>query len=109
MYTTTLRQFEQRVRQECMAEYGITGREYDDAYPAGSRSEMWVDDLMAAVKAGDTIGPRLLDMIADQYPRLYRHLCKFYPASIPTGYMHPATRRMNLEQEATMRAARSGK
>lgn len=52
-YALTLRQYEQRERERCVADYGIDGAEYDRYYPRGSRKAQWLQDVTRAARDGN--------------------------------------------------------
>ena len=105
-YTTTLEQYEKAARTAALREYGCTGREYDDAYPAGVRSAEWIADVLSAAQRGDIIAPRVLDYLAESAPGVFRQIYRHHVTSIPAGYLQPVARRANQQHEADMRAAR---
>lgn len=109
----TLRQYEAEQRRQCLAEYtDLTGREYDECYPPGSRASEWIGSLTAEARGGAAFPRTVLEDVARREPAVLRHILKEARAgrmAIPEGYLPPETRVINAAHEAEMRAARRGR
>lgn len=108
----TLRQYEDKQRRQCLAEYdGVTGSEYDQSYPAGARLAEWVEAVLTSVAAGATLPRAVADDVARRAPHVYRHIVRDHgsghrPHALPLGYLPPDARTRNTASEAEHRAAR---
>lgn len=92
----TLRQFEQAHRARAIADYGITGAEYDRHYPAGCRRDSWVRAIEEFVRNGGTLTRFEADSLHREGVPVFRFL-RSYPDALPEGYLTPDVRRLNTE------------
>ena len=92
----TLRQFEQRRRADAVAAYGITGAEYDRAYPSGCRRGEWIRAAGEYVRDGHTLTRIEADALHREGVNVLR-LAHGYAHALPEGYMPPDVRKMNAE------------
>lgn len=83
----------------------LSNREYWRAYPHGSRSEQWNNEITKAAYEGKVIAARVLDYLYRVRSKSYvtRFLFHDCPTAIPHGYLNPDTKRMNREHKKTKR------
>ena len=92
----TLRQFERAHRDKAVADYGITGAEYDRAYPAGCRRGEWFRAAEEYVRGGNTLTRIEADALDREGVNVLR-LAHGYAIALPVGYLTPDVRTANAE------------
>jgi hypothetical protein len=90
----TLRQYEQRERARCIAEYGTIGTEYDRLYPRGSRTHQWIEDLQSLVSSGGTLTRYEADSMDREGIPVYRFV-HGYDHALPAGWQSAEIRKFN--------------
>ncbi len=73
----TLRQYEQSQRAAAISDYGVTGREYDAAYPAGSHTDQWIENTRLLAREGAALTRHIERSIRDNCSdaeRIIHHL-----------------------------------
>lgn len=102
MRPLTLRQYE---RQECERffaenpEIVLSRAEYDRNYPPGNRLAEWIDDTLAAARAGQVLTRVVLDDLFNRAEGAFWTLLRVAPYSLPGGYLNPRARRANEARE----------
>lgn len=89
----TYRQYEQACRASATKEYGMSGREYDECYPPGSRLPEWIEDTVAEAQRGVVLPVTVLDDLVTREPKLMADLYRDYRVTLPEDYEPPHKRR----------------
>jgi len=77
-----------------MTDYGTTGREYDAAYPRGSRRQQWIDELIGFVRDGGTLTRYEADSLDREGMPVYR-MFGGYANPLPGGWQSQEVRAFN--------------
>lgn len=91
----TLIQYETEQCNKAAWNYGITKKEYWMYYPRGSKTTEWGNYVLELVRSGTKLTTREMDYLFSHAPHFFRHICKFYPCSVPVGYINPNVRKQD--------------